>query len=753
MTTAAFLESNCPDLKLISRGKVRDLYEIDEKTLLFVATDRISAFDVIMKNGIPGKGKILTRISLFWFNYLKDIIPNHLITAEFSEMPDILQKYKDQLENRCLLVKKCKVLPVEAIVRGSAWEEYKRKGSICDIELSKNLKQCQNFDEPLYTPSTKAEIGHHGIIIADTKFEFGIDSDGQLILVDEVLTPDSSRFWPAESYSIDKTQESWEDLLWHPIYKAKAIKDYKSTHPMDLSFEAGDIIEVLGIENDDWLNGNCKNSKKFGSFPKIFVKQPLPSRPTTKRKESYSSVQSYDSYDRMSIFSSYDYEEADPLSNCTVVLYSDLQGDQLDLSVDEYARETPESNTHSIRSLSHYLTSVWDDPLYKLRAIFVWVADNITYDTESLYSGKRKSQNGKDILKSRKAVCAGYSELFNDLAVDSGLDTFRISGAAKGAGYTVGSPIVSAEYAHAWNCVKYNGEYLLIDCTWGAGVVEERKFKKNFNDFYFLASPNQFIYSHLPEQPKHQYIGPTITKPEFINLPYVKPSFFKYGLIFKHFYGCEIVIKNDMLCIELEQTKLLDESINFAVNLEWSNTRNKDLCFYQNFHMIGNNGGRVHKISFGCPNRGQGQLSMFLIPEGQTWGEMTASFKVKNQGSGLKNRQFVLKYDSPSFKFTIIRPITKILGYAKKSKFEIIIVKNNHNNRSKKDNPPNLLICDADFGKKVNLEPSTTDNDYCFEEGVVYYSADVVLNHKGIWRIGYESGPNSYGFLAEYEVK
>ncbi|CAJ0626425.1 16472_t:CDS:2 [Entrophospora sp. SA101] len=638
--------------------------------------------------------------------------------------------------------------------------------------------------------------------------------------------------------------DSWEDLLWHPIYKAKAIKDYKSTHPMDLSFEAGDIIEVLGIENDDWLNGNCKNSKKFGSFPKIFVKlqQPLPSRPTTKRKESYSSVQSYDSYDRMSIFSSYDYEEADPLSNCTVVLYSDLQGDQLDLSVDEYARETPESNTHSIRSLSHYLTSVWDDPLYKLRAIFVWVADNITYDTESLYSGKRKSQNGKDILKSRKAVCAGYSELFNDLAVDSGLDTFRISGAVKGAGYTVGSPIVSAEYAHAWNCVKYNGEYLLIDCTWGAGVVEERKFKKNFNDFYFLASPNQFIYSHLPEQPKHQYIGPTITKPEFINLPYVKPSFFKYGLIFKHFYGCEIVIKNDMLCIELEQTKLLDESINFAVNLEWSNTRNKDLCFYhgtvhlpeqpkhqyigptitkpefinlpyvkpsffkyglifkhfygceivikndmlcieleqtklldesinfavnlewsntrnkdlcfyQNFHMIGNNGGRVHKISFGCPNRGQGQLSMFLIPEGQTWGEMTASFKVKNQGSGLKNRQFVLKYDSPSFKFTIIRPITKILGYAKKSKFEIIIVKNNHNNRSKKDNPPNLLICDADFGKKVNLEPSTTDNDYCFEEGVVYYSADVVLNHKGIWRIGYESGPNSYGFLAEYEVK
>ena len=139
-----------------------------------------------------------------------------------------------------------------------------------------------------------------------------------------------------------------------------------------------------------------------------------------------------------------------------------------------------------------------------------------------------------------------------------------------GAGYTVGAQMVSSEYSHSWNCVKYNGEYLLIDCTWGAGIVEpnERRFKKRFDDFYFLASPKHFIYSHLPEQPKEQYLEPTITKSEFINLPYLKSSFLKYGLTFKHFYGCEIVLKNDMLCIELEQTKLLDESISFIMSLD-----------------------------------------------------------------------------------------------------------------------------------------------------------------------------------------
>ncbi|KAJ2964684.1 hypothetical protein NQZ79_g469 [Umbelopsis isabellina] len=249
----ALLESNCPDLKLVARGKVRDLYEVDDHSLLFVATDRISAFDVIMSNSITSKGKILTQISVFWFNYLKDIMPNHLITANFDEMPESVKKYRDQLEGRCLLVKKLRVLPIEAIVRGyitgSGWKEYQKKGSICDIKLKKGLQESEKLDEPLFTPSTKAELGEHdenihpsrvagivgphlakqieeaalelykrasayalerGIIIADTKFEFGVDNHNNLILIDEVLTPDSSRFWPASTYKLGEGQDSFD---------------------------------------------------------------------------------------------------------------------------------------------------------------------------------------------------------------------------------------------------------------------------------------------------------------------------------------------------------------------------------------------------------------------------------------------------------------------------------------------------------------------------------------------------------------
>ncbi|KAI8365955.1 phosphoribosylaminoimidazole-succinocarboxamide synthase [Radiomyces spectabilis] len=250
----ALLNSDCPDLKLVARGKVRDLYEVDDNSLLFVATDRISAFDVIMDNAIPGKGKILTQVSLFWFDLLKDVLPNHLITADFEKMPEKVQKYKNQLEGRSILVKKMRVLPIEAIVRGyitgSGWAEYKKKGTICDIELPKGLVESQKLPEVLFTPSTKAEIGDHdenihpskmveilgdkaladkitqsaialytkaseyaaqrGIIIADTKFEFGLDNQGNLVLVDEVLTPDSSRFWPASKYQPGQTQESFD---------------------------------------------------------------------------------------------------------------------------------------------------------------------------------------------------------------------------------------------------------------------------------------------------------------------------------------------------------------------------------------------------------------------------------------------------------------------------------------------------------------------------------------------------------------
>ncbi|CAI8493036.1 unnamed protein product [Pichia kudriavzevii] len=246
-------------LPLIAKGKVRDIYEVDSESLLFVATDRISAYDVIMENGIKDKGKLLTQISIFWFNFLKDNIKNHIIADSdeeiFARLPKELSesKYKDQLSQRSLLVRKHKLIPLEAIVRGyitgSAWKEYKKSGTVHGCPAPENLQESQEFPSPIFTPSTKAEQGEHdenisqeqaekivgkevcekvarkaielyskakeyaksrGIILADTKFEFGITDDGELVLVDEVLTPDSSRFWNTKTYKLGKSQESYD---------------------------------------------------------------------------------------------------------------------------------------------------------------------------------------------------------------------------------------------------------------------------------------------------------------------------------------------------------------------------------------------------------------------------------------------------------------------------------------------------------------------------------------------------------------
>ena len=245
------LQTNFPKLKLFAKGKVRDIYEVGDN-LLLVSTDRLSAFDVIMNQGIPYKGMVLTKISEFWFNYTKDIIPNHLITADVEKYPIECKEYTEDLRNRSMLVKKAKVVPIECIVRGyisgSGWNDYSKTGAISGITLPKGLLESEKFSEPIFTPSTKAEIGQHdenisaeeatkivdkdtfnkvkeatikiykksseyaltkGIIIADTKFEFGKVKD-QIILVDEVLTPDSSRFWPLDKYEKGRGQESYD---------------------------------------------------------------------------------------------------------------------------------------------------------------------------------------------------------------------------------------------------------------------------------------------------------------------------------------------------------------------------------------------------------------------------------------------------------------------------------------------------------------------------------------------------------------
>ena len=236
-------------MKQIGKGKVRDIYDVGDK-LVLVTSDRVSAFDVVLPNVVPHKGAVLNRVSAFWFDYTKNVIPNHMISIDNADMPEEFQTA--EFEGRCMLVKKLKMLPVECIVRGyitgSGWASYQRNGSVCGIKLPDGLQESEKLPVPIYTPTTKATEGHDehisfeqtveligedlavqlrdksieiysmcaeyartkGIIIADTKFEFGVDENGILVLADEVLTPDSSRFWPADEYVVGKSQKSYD---------------------------------------------------------------------------------------------------------------------------------------------------------------------------------------------------------------------------------------------------------------------------------------------------------------------------------------------------------------------------------------------------------------------------------------------------------------------------------------------------------------------------------------------------------------
>lgn len=250
MTDKPLLETNLPDIRQVGRGKVRDIYEVDGM-LLLVTTDRLSAFDVVLPTGIPRKGEVLTQISLFWFNFLSSVVPNHLISADVDEFPSSLKPYKDQLRGRSMLCKKLEMFPIECVARGyvegSGWKDYQANGSICGVSLPEGLKRCGKLPQAIFTPATKAESGHDenitfeqaveiigkqdaeklrdltldiydrasakalgcGLVIADTKLEFG-RVNGEIILGDEALTPDSSRYWPLETYQPGRSQESFD---------------------------------------------------------------------------------------------------------------------------------------------------------------------------------------------------------------------------------------------------------------------------------------------------------------------------------------------------------------------------------------------------------------------------------------------------------------------------------------------------------------------------------------------------------------
>jgi phosphoribosylaminoimidazole-succinocarboxamide synthase len=296
----AVIETNFSGLSLRQRGKVRDIYDLGD-SLLMIATDRISAFDVVMPDPVPDKGKVLTQISLFWFEVMKDMVPNHLLSSNVDAYPTACLPYADDLRGRSMLVKKATPLPVECVVRGylsgSGWKSYRQTRTLCGIQLPDGLMESDKLPEPIFTPSTKAEIGQHdenidfdrtvqligkplaervkalslaiyrkgveladskGIIIADTKFEFGI-LDNDLVLIDEVLTPDSSRFWPKASYKAGGAQESFDkqfvrdyllSIQWNQKPPAPRLPDYVIEETRKKYLEALQLLAGPGYAVD-----------------------------------------------------------------------------------------------------------------------------------------------------------------------------------------------------------------------------------------------------------------------------------------------------------------------------------------------------------------------------------------------------------------------------------------------------------------------------------------------------------------------
>jgi phosphoribosylaminoimidazole-succinocarboxamide synthase len=270
-------ETNFTDIGALKRGKVRDIYDLGD-SLLIVATDRLSAFDVVLPTGIEDKGKVLTKLSIFWFKQVEDIVKNHLLEVDVERFPEPLRKYSDMLRDRSMVVKKAKVIPVECVVRGylsgSGWKDYKETGGICGIKLPEGLLESSRLGRPIFTPTTKAEAGHdmsvslqelvniignslantlmelsikvyekactvaeeRGIIIADTKFEFGL-LDGEIIIIDEILTPDSSRFWSKKTYKPGVAQDS---------YDKQVVRDYLNALDWDKTYPGPDLpLEIV----------------------------------------------------------------------------------------------------------------------------------------------------------------------------------------------------------------------------------------------------------------------------------------------------------------------------------------------------------------------------------------------------------------------------------------------------------------------------------------------------------------------------
>ncbi|CAG8606952.1 14986_t:CDS:2 [Cetraspora pellucida] len=433
---------------------------------------------------------------------------------------------------------------------------------------------------------------------------------------------------------------------------------------------------------------------------------------------------------------------ADPASKCSpIVMGGGEFKEHLDLighdfsKVDSYARATPAHETHSIAQLSKYLTSRWNNPLDKLRSIFVWIAENISYDTDAFFSGNLKHCSAEETLKLRKGVCDGFAEVFTELATHAGLKVWKIKGKAKGVHYKPGDDIDKREYAHAWNGTIYKGEYLLIDSTWGAGHLTRNKFEKRFEPFYFLTRPTSFIFTHIPDDPREQYLSPPLTREEFLNLNNVKPPFFAAGMEFREYLGHSITTNDDLIEFEIARYHP-DEGQPLHAVLEWNGKEVEVLI--QRVVGYDASAGKVYKLQTACPSRGEGKLDIYVMFEGNK-GPLAACFKVVNKGSGKNYSPFVKTFRVP-FTFTIQKPTHLNLKLNKEYKFEFAIF----DLKDEQHHEFSLFSPEKNIRKLHKVSRC--------EDGSITYGLDTKVDQKGNWKLVFSKDGKHFDFIAEYHV-
>ncbi|CAG8715461.1 18401_t:CDS:2, partial [Racocetra fulgida] len=341
----------------------------------------------------------------------------------------------------------------------------------------------------------------------------------------------------------------------------------------------------------------------------------------------------------------------------------------------------------------------------------------------------------EEALKRRKCVCDGFAELFSELAKNAGLKVWKVKGKAKGVHYIPGDSIDNKKYAHAWNCTTYKGEFLFIDSTWGAGHLTDKTFEKRFEPFYFLTRPTSFIFTHLPDDEKEQYLSPPLTKEEFLNLNNVKPPFFAAGMEFREYIGHTITTNDDLIDFEITRYHP-DEGQPLHAILLW-NGKEVDVMIQR---VVGYDAssGKVYRLQTACPSRGEGKLEIYVMFEGNK-GPLAACFRVVNKGSGKNYSPFVKTFRVP-FKFSIEKPTHLNLKYNKEYKFEFTIFD------MKEEQHPEFSL----FSPEKNIRKFHKISK-C-QDGSFTYGLDTKVDQKGDWKLVFSSDGKHFDFIAQYHV-